>query len=66
MKLFSMTEMIDASITVKILKDNGEWIALRGDPCNDMCPAYGIKFRDGEEDRLKEWINREQPKKITM
>lgn len=58
MKIFIATEMIDMSITVKIEKDDGQWIALRGGRDDKHMPIFGVKLNEGEQERLKEWINR--------
>lgn len=55
---------MDGTHTVKIVRSDGTWIVLRGEPCSDHLPAYGTEFYDGEEERLIEWLNREQPKKL--
>lgn len=58
MKIFFATEMIDLSISVKIERDDGQWIVLRGNGDDKYMPAFGVKLNEGEEERLKEWINR--------
>ncbi len=56
MKIFVITEMIDMSISVKILKDDGQSIILRGGRCDQHIPAYGIDLFEGEQERLIEWL----------
>ncbi len=58
MKIFFATEMCDFSISVKIVKDNGEWIILTGERDEGHMPAFGVKLKEGEQERLKEWVNR--------
>jgi len=58
MKIFFSTEGGDLSISVKIIKDNGECIILTGERDNQHMPIFGVKIKEGEQDRLKEWINR--------
>jgi hypothetical protein len=68
MKIFFATEMMDFSISVKILKDNGEFIILTGERDDQHMPNFGVKLKDGEQERLTEWVNRlsisEQQKKL--
>lgn len=58
MKIFFATEMAAFSISVKIVKDDGQWIILTGERDDQHMPAFGVKLKEGEQERLKEWINR--------
>ncbi len=57
MKIFMATEFIDLSITIKIESDDGRWIILRGERCDDNRPVYGCNLNEGEQERLKSWLN---------
>ena len=57
MKLFFTAEMATMTYTVKIVNDNGEFIALRGIRCDDHMPAYGIELDEGSQEKLTKWIN---------
>jgi hypothetical protein len=57
MKIFMGTEFSNFSITITFQKDDGQCIALKGEPNNDCVPIYGCTLNDGEEKRLMNWLN---------
>lgn len=57
MKVFMATEF-DGSMTLKIEADSGDWIALRGERCDDAMPVYGMKLHDEGQEHLETWIQR--------
>jgi len=61
MRIFFATEISDFSISVKIVKDDGQWIILTGERDDGHIPAFGVKLKEGDQERLKEWINRSDP-----
>lgn len=58
MKIFFATEVVDFSISVKIVKDDGQWIILTGERDESYMPFFGVKLKEGGQEQLKEWINR--------
>lgn len=61
MKLFFATEPLDMSISVKIEKDDGTWIILKGKRDDQHMPYFGMNLNEGEQARLMEWLNRKPP-----
>ena len=53
------TNPIDMSITIRIVQD-GQFIQLQGKRSDDCCPIYGCELDEGEPERLKEWINKNE------
>lgn len=60
MKIFIAVEFLDDSVTTKFIKDNGSEINLKGIiNRHDYYPCVGTTLEEGEEDRLRDWLNLE-------
>jgi hypothetical protein len=57
MKIFMGAEFRDMSVTIRIVKDDGQHIMLKGDPCDDYVPIYGCELREGEQEKLEKWLH---------
>lgn len=52
-----MAGNIDNSIEIQIIKENGDWIILKGIKSDSHSPYFSTKLDEGEEENLKKWIN---------
>lgn len=57
MKIFMYTAFEDMSLSVKIQKDDGEWIILTGHRDDQHMPCYGVELDKGSQDIVIKWLN---------
>lgn len=57
MKIFVVAEPFDTSISVRLQKENGDFIVLSGQRCDDFMPAYGVQLKENAAETIREWLN---------
>lgn len=60
MRISMGSEFGSRSKFLRIDDDNGHWIVLEGESSNHHIPFYGMTLDEGEEERLRKWLNGER------